>query len=174
MRHSNRVIAGIAAMSVLLLTAASAVAYSGQVAGSVSISVGATCGEVVTATATVLDADGVPVAGQAVDWSLVTVQSPLDKVNQTPTTTNAKGIATTTLTLATLNGTRRVRATVGAGTETEVSATAVVNPVCSGSLPNTSTLPPETPGGAVAAILAALALIACAGLTLRRLATPTR
>jgi len=171
MKHRTRWIAGLAALALVLGTAATALAYSGQVAASISISVKATCGETATATAKVLDADGAPVAGVSVDWALVTTQSASDKINKTPTTTNANGMASTTLTLGAVDGPRQIRATVGAGTETEVSAAAVVNPVCGEVLPNTSTLPAETRPGDTAALLAALAFAAGIALVLRRLAT---
>lgn len=174
MKHPTRLIAGFAAIALVLVTAASAVGYSGQVAASISISVRVTCGEAVTATATILDADGAPVAGRSVDWSLVTTPSASDKINKTPTTTNASGVATTTLTLAAVEGTRRIRATAGEGTENEVSATAVIDLTCGEVLPNTSTLPAETRGSDTAVLLAALAFVVGIALALRRLAPASR
>ena len=122
-------------------------------------------------TATILDAAGKPVAGQSVDWALVTTLSSSDKVNKTPTITNSSGVATTTVTLACVEGSRPVRATAGA-----VSAQAVLG-VTVGGLPNTSTLPvgaPTGPGALLVATILALAFVTGGGLTLRRLAATNR
>ena len=94
-------------------------------------------------TATILDANGAPVADQSVDWTFVTKQSASDTINTTPTATNAQGIATTTVTLGDTSGQRQIRATVKAAegsTSGDVSASGVVTQVC-GGLPQTSTLP---------------------------------
>ena len=175
MKHRGRLIAGLSAVLLALITAATAVGYTGQSAASITIAVkdSSACGQPTTLTATVLDAGGKPVTGQSVDWALVTTLSSSDKVNKTPTTTNSSGVATTTVTLACVDGSRPVRATAGA-----VSAQAVLGVTVSG-LPNTSTLPvgaPTAPGQA-APLLAMLLALACAaggGLTLRRLAATNR
>ena len=173
MRLPTRWIAGFSAVALVLATSASALGYTGQVLASISIAIDASgaCGETVPVTATLLDANGAPVAGESVDWTLVTTQSASDTINETPTTTNANGVATTTVTLAAVAGDREVRATAG-----DVSASAVVSQSCEG-LPNTSTLPAETPqrGAPLAGmLLVALALALGGGLTLRRLAATSR
>lgn len=173
MKHRSRWIAGLAAIALILVTAVTALAYSGQVPGSISISASASCTATSTATATVLDAEGAPVADVAVAWALVQTQSASDTVNS-PSITNAQGVATTTLTLAAVNGPRTIRATVGAGTEAEVSASAVLNPVCGEVLPNTSTVG-ETGSGGTAVLVAALAFVAgMAALAVRRLVPTSR
>ena len=173
MKHRGRLIAGLSAVLLALITAATAAGYTGQVAASITIAVkdSSACGQPTTVTATILDAAGKPVAGQSVDWALVTTLSSSDKVNKTPTTTNSSGVATTTVTLACVGGSRPVRATAGA-----VSAQVVLG-VTVGGLPNTSTLPVETAPGQAAPLLAtilALAFAAGGGLTLRRLAATNR
>ena len=174
MRHRIQLIAALSAVVLVLVTAVSALGYSGQVKGSISIRAAVTCDGPITATATLLDADGAPIAGESVAWSFVESPSASDKIDKTPTITNAKGVASTTLSLAPVNGVRRIRATAGEGTESEVSATAVINPVCSGTLPSTSTMPADTRGGDTAALLAALAFIVGLALTIRRLAPTSR
>ena len=174
MKHRGRLIAGLSAVLLALITAATAVGYAGgQSAASITIAVkdSSACGQPTTLTATVLDAGGKPVTGQSVDWALVTTLSSSDKVNKTPTTTNSSGVATTTVTLACVNGSRPVRATAGA-----VSAQAVLG-VTVGGLPNTSTLPvgaPTGPGALLVATILALAFVTGGGLTLRRLAATNR
>lgn len=172
MKRRTSLIAGVSAIALVLATAFTAFAYTGQVKGSLSISIKATptCGGPVTATATLLDADGLPIVGQSVAWSFVTTQSSKDKIVKTPTTTDAKGVATTTLTLAAVEGTRKIRATVVEGTADQVSATAVIDVRC-GGLPNTSTIPVEKSGSGAplaAALLVALAFAVGGGLMLRR------
>jgi len=173
MKLRTRWIAGFSAVALVLATSVAALGYTGQVLASISIAIEATgtCGETATVTATLLDANGAPVAGESVDWTLVTTQSASDTINETPTTTNANGVATTTVTLAAVAGDREVRATAG-----DVSASAVVSQSCEG-LPNTSTLPAEIPqrGAPLAGmLLVALALALGGGLTLRRLAATSR
>ena len=174
MKRRTRWIAGLAAVAVLLTATVTAFGYTGQVGGAVTVAAHGTirCGAPLSLTATFVDGSGAPVAGQSVVWSFVTAPSSSDRINRTPTTTNSQGVATTTVTLGLVAGTRRIRATAG-----DVSASAVLNPTCGASLPNTSTLPGETtPGQAVPilAILLAIALFAGSGLTVRRLVSARR
>jgi Bacterial Ig-like domain (group 1) len=172
MKRRTGWIAGLAAVAVLLTASATAFGYTGQVGGSVTVAAHGTvtCEAPFTLTATFVDANGKPVSGQSVDWSFVTSPSASDTISPTPTITNSRGVATTTATLGPVSGTRRIRATAGT-----VSATAVLNPSCGGAggvLPNTSTLPTETPSqdpplGAM--LLGALFLVIAGGLTVRRL-----
>ena len=168
MRAPNRWIAGVSAVVILLTTAAAAAGYTGQVEATATVAVRGTvsCDAPFTLTATFLDLDGVPVAETSVDWSFVTRPSPSDTINETPTMTNADGVARTTVSLAPVNGEREIRATAG-----EVSASTVVTAVC-GGLPRTDTLPEETPAGVppAAVLLLAFGCLAAGALVLRRLA----
>ena len=175
MKRRTGWIAGLAAVAVLLTASATAFGYHGQVVGSVTIAAHGTvsCGSAPTLSATFLDATGQPVSAQSVAWSFVTSPSASDAITHTPTITNSHGVATTTVVLAPVSGTRRIRATAGG-----VSASAVLSPSCASAvLPNTSTLPTATsdrdlvPG---ALLLGALALAFVGALTMRRLAAARR
>lgn len=170
MKRRTRWITGLSAVAALLTAATTAVGYTGQVLGTVTVAAQGTvtCDVPFTLTATIMDLNGAPVAGQSVDWSFVTGQFASDKINETPTITNSHGVATTTVTLAAVSATRRIRATAG-----NVSASTVLGQSC-GGLPNTSTLPTETPrpeAPLAAMLLVAIASVAGAGLMVRRLAT---
>ena len=180
MKRRTGWIAGLAAVAVLSATAVTAFGYQSQVKGLVTVSAHGTvtCGTGLALTATFVDANGLPVSGLSVDWSFVTSPSASDRLNRTPTTTDSKGVATTTVTLGPVSGDRTIKATAGT-----VSATAVLSASCGhsgGVLPNTSTLPAETaPGQAspfLGMLLAVFALVFAVGggLTLRRLATARR
>ena len=134
-------IAGLTAVAMLLTAVGSVAGYSGEVAATATVAVRGTvtCDAPFTLTATFIDAAGAPVAGLSVDWSFVSSPSSADKINKTPTITNNNGVATTTVSLAAVNGTRKIRATSG-----EVSASVVVTQAC-GGLPRTSTLPAGAP-----------------------------
>jgi hypothetical protein len=173
MKLRTRWIACLSAVAVLMMATATAFGYSGEVAATVTIAAQGTitCDVPFTVTATIVDVNGSPVSGQSVAWSWVATQSASDKINETPTTTNANGVATTTVALAPVTGNREIRATSG-----DVSASAVLGQSC-GGLPNTSTLPAETPrqGAPIAVMLVvALALALGGGLTLRRVAATSR
>ena len=165
MKHRTRWLAGFSAVLLTLMMAATAFAYNDTTKGSITIR----CVGHLTLSAKVLDANGAPVSGKSVAWSFVNAPSTSDRINRTPTTTNANGVATTTVTLGPASGNRQIRATAG-----DVSAAAVLALPCSGELPSTSTLPAETaPGGAapLLVMLLALAFVTGGGLTLRRLAS---
>jgi Bacterial Ig-like domain (group 1) len=167
-------VAGLAAVAVVLMTSVTAFGYQSQVKGSVTVAGKVTCGAPFTLTATFVDANGSPVAGQSVEWSFKAGDAS-DKINKTPTITNSDGVATTTVKLGHVSVSRTVQATAGT-----ISATAVLSASCGGSggvLPNTSTLPAETPapGAPLAALaMAALALAFVGGLGIRRLASAHR
>jgi hypothetical protein len=169
-------VAGLAAVAVLLVTSVTAFGYQHQVKGSVTVSGVVTCGSPFTLTATFVDANGKPVAGQSVDWSFLAGDTS-DKINKTPTITNSDGVATTTVKLGHVSVSRTVQATAGT-----ISATAVLNASCGptgGVLPNTSTLPGEAPSQdasltALAVAALALALAFVCGLRIRRLASTHR
>jgi hypothetical protein len=162
----------LVAVAVLLAASATAFGYQRQVKGSVTVAGKVTCGAPFTLTATFVDANGKPVAGEAVDWTFL-VGDTSDKINKTPTTTNADGVATTTVTLRRVTTPRTVQATAGT-----VQATAVLNASCGrsgGVLPNTSTLPTEAPSqDAPLAALALVAVVFAGGLSVRRLASAHR
>ena len=171
MTHRSRWLAGLAAIALAFITAATAFGYAGEVAAEVTVAgPGGTlkCGVNIPLTATVLDADGKPIAGQPVAWSWVSRVSASDVIKSSPTTTNASGVASTNVFLACVPGSRRIRATADA-----VSGSAVLNVTAAG-LPNTSTLPGETPAPQglpiIGTLLAVLAIAAGGGLTLRRIA----
>lgn len=162
MRARAQGLAGLAAIAALLLSAAIASGYTGQVAATANVAVRGevTCAAPFTVTATILDVDGAPVDELAVAWAFVTTQSADDTVGTTPTMTDATGVATTTVSLGAANGERTIRATAG-----DVSASVVVTGVC-GGLPRTSTAAPAPP----AASLGLVALLLASGLLAGRLA----
>jgi hypothetical protein len=175
MQRRTRWIAGFSAVLLTFGMVASVAGYDGQVPGSITV---AACGPNGTVTATVLDATGQPIDGQSVVWSLIVTVSPQDTLGQTPTTTNVHGVATTTVTLAPVDGNRTIRAVAG-----DIAGQAVFQ-CFSGEtqgitgLPATSTLPataPATPVGPGWALLVlGAAFLAGAGLMLRRLAPTHR
>ena len=177
MKRRTGWIASIAAVVLLLAATVPAFGYGAQVKGSVTVAAHGivSCGAPFTLTATFVDANGAPVSGQSVVWSFVTSPSASDTINHTPTVTNSHGVASTTVTLALVDGTRGIRATAD-----DVSATAVLSPSCTGAgavLPITSTLPHETASSQAALLLGMLLVLVFAvsgGLTLRRLAATHR
>ena len=172
MKQRTRWIAGLAAAALVLATAATAFAYEGQVDASITVGPrgSVTCDAPVTLVATLLDGEGQPMADESVAWSFVQSPSSSDQIDRTPTVTNAEGIATTTITLAPVSGTREIRATSG-----DVRASAIISPAC-GGLPSTSTAPASSPDGAPPAGLVLLVVlgVAGAGVALRRLPTTGR
>ena len=181
MRARTRWIAGLAAAAILLTATVTAFGYSGQVDAIVGVAAQGTitCGQPFTMTATVLDADGAPVADASIAWSFVTeaVVVGQDQHNadrhQLEGRRHHDGDA----------GSRQRRTDDPRdhhrgrdGATSEVSASGVVNQSC-GGLPRTDTLSPETPqGGAplAAVLVLVLGFAAGGGLTLRRLAATRR
>jgi hypothetical protein len=173
MKRRIRVLAGLWAVLLSLGLAASAFGYTGQVPGSITIAVqgSSACGDPLTVNATLLDTAGKPVTDQSVAWKLTETLSSSDKVNKTPTITNSNGVATTTVTLGCVNGSRPLRATAG-----ELSAQVVLT-VSTGGLPNTSTVPAEasgTPATLAFALLAGVVLALGGAWTLRRAVATSR
>jgi len=174
MKHRSQWLAGLAAVALALITSATAFGYQTTSGGAVTVAgPGGTlqCGVNLTVTATLVDSAGAPIAGQPVDWSFTSTPSTADKINKTPTTTNASGVAKTTVVLACVPGIRRLHAVAGA-----VSASGVLSVTAAG-LPNTSTLPGETPAPqnlpVLGTLLAVLAMAAGGVLALRRI-SPSR
>jgi hypothetical protein len=174
MKNRRRWFAGFAAVALALVTSATAFGYAGEVAGAVTIATpGGTlkCGVNITVTATIVDSAGKPIAGQPVDWSFTSSPSAADKINKTPTTTNASGVATTTVVLACVAGNRNLHAVADA-----VSASAVLGVTAAG-LPNTSTLPSETPAQGsplIGMLIAVLAMAAGGVFALRQISLSRR
>lgn len=171
--NRNRWFAGLAGTALALAMTATVYAYGAQVAGAVTVGVPSgtlECGVALTVTATVLDASSNPIAGQPVDWSFSSSPSNADVIDTTPTTTDANGVATTTVTLACVAGNRTVTATAD-----NISAGAVLGITASG-LPRTSTMPDGSPVGnlPIATILALLAVLAGGGIIIRRFAFSPR
>ena len=174
MQHRSPWLAALAAVALALVTSATALGYGPTVAAAVTIGTpGGTlqCGVNVTVTATIVDAAGKPIAGQPVDWSFKSSPSSADKINRTPTNTNAEGVATTTVVLACVAGNRYLHAVADA-----VGASAVLGVTAAG-LPNTSTLPSETPAQGlplVGTLLAVLAMAVGGAFALRQISLSRR
>ncbi len=173
MNPRSRSLAVVAGTALALAMSATVFAYAGQVVAVLTVSGPSgslKCGTPVTLRATALDATGAPIEGQTIDWAFTSTPSSKDKVNSTPTITNASGVATTTVTLACVVGQRTVTATGD-----NVSAGAVLS-LTLGGLPGTSTAPGGAPAGdlPIASILAVLAVLAGSGFMLRRFALGLR
>jgi hypothetical protein len=156
-----------------LVMTVTAFGYAGQTLA--TITVGAPsgtlkCNTAITVTATLISTDGDPFTGETVKWKFSSTPSNSDKINKTPTTTNSKGVAKTTVTLACVAGNRRVTATSDG-----ISAGAVLS-VTSAGLPRTSTLPGGNPAGdlPIGMILALFAVLIGGGIIIRRVATSPR
>lgn len=167
----RRWLAGLAAVLLAIVMAGTALGYAGEVAASVTVtrpSGTLKCGVNITVSATILDAAAKPIEGQPVTWKFTSTPSSADKIKTVHTVTNAQGVAHTTVVLACVPGSRRIRATAD-----DVYGSAVLNVTAAG-LPNTSTLPGRAPAPqdlpAFGVLLAVLALAAGGGLTLRRIA----
>jgi hypothetical protein len=131
--------AGAAALLLLSVAAPAAFAYEGQVAQQVTVAGPAgtlSCNMALTVTATVLDAGGKPVDNRAIAWTFGAGKVTGDQIVTASTTTNATGVATTTVKLACVVGNRTVIATADAS-----SGQAVLGITATG-LPPTGTTPP--------------------------------
>jgi hypothetical protein len=170
MMHRRRWLAGLAAVALALITAATAFGYAGEVAGAITVAgPGGTlkCGVNIHVTATVVDASGKRIAGQPVNWTFLSTPSTQDRIVDKSTVTLSNGVATATVVLACVPGSRRIRAAADA-----VFGTAVLNVTAAG-LPNTSTLPtgaPRSPDSPLGTLLAVLALALGGAFVVRQLA----
>ena len=155
--------ATLAAALLSAIAASTVFGYAGQVAAQVSVA-GPTgnivCNTPVTVSATVLDVNGKPFDATTVTWSFKSGEQAGDKVSPTTSTTNADGVATTTVTLACVVGSRTLDATAGT-----VVASAVLG-ITSHGLPNTATTPVSAPAGTPAWELALAAFAVLAGLAM--------
>ncbi len=175
MSTRRRWMAGIAATFLAVAMAGTAFGYAGEVASSVSVARPSgilKCGVKVTVRATVRDAKGKAIAGQPVTWSFTSTPTKADKILHKTSITSSAGVATTTVVLACVPGSRRLRARAD-----NVYGSAVLNVTAAG-LPNTSTAPGDTPAAPglpiFGTLLAALALAAGGGIVLRRFAVARR
>jgi hypothetical protein len=175
MKHRSPWLAGLAAITLALITTATAFGYAAQVAAAVTVGTQGgpvKCGAALVVTATVLDANGKPIVGQLVYWSFASTPSSADVIKKSPTKTDGKGVARTIVVLACVPGSRTIRAKAGT-----VYASAVLG-VTGGGLPNTSTLPGETPApqdlSLLGTLLAVLAMAAGGVLALRRISLSRR
>lgn len=104
MRSRRVPLGGLAAgLALTLFIAASAGAYSGEVAATISGSSPdgpQPCETPITMSATVQDIDGKLIEGQPVAWAFVSGNISGDVIGDTSTTTNASGVATTTVRFA--------------------------------------------------------------------------
>jgi len=156
MQHRRWWLAGFAAATLALITSATALGYAGQTAAAITIAgpAGAVaCGTDVTVTATITDSTGAPVTDQAVVWSFTSSPSAADRILDKTTTTDSSGVATTTVVLACVAGSRHLGAVAGA-----VSASAVLGVTAAG-LPNTSTVPTQVPSQGIPIIATLLILL---------------
>lgn len=173
MKARNRFLAGLAGVAMAMAMTATAFGYSGQVLGTISVagpSGTLKCNVPLTVTATLLDVAGQPFTGETVTWAITSSPSSADRVNQATSTTNASGVATTTVTLACVAGNRTVTATSG-----EISAGAVLAITAAG-LPRTTTLSDNGPAGGlpIPTILALFAVLAGGAIIIRRVASSPR
>jgi hypothetical protein len=174
MTSRRRWLAGLAAIALALVTAATAFGYAGEVAGSVTVT-GPTgklkCGVVYTLSAVIRDAAGKRIAGQPVAWKLLSTPSTKDKLRPLSKATGSNGVAKAQIKMACVPGSRRVAATADG-----VQGTLVLN-LTAGGLPNTSTLPAEAPASPFApmgALFATLAVAVGGAFVLRQLALDRR
>ena len=138
----------LAATGLLLALAVPAVAaYETPVAQSVTVTAPSgtlACKTEIPVSATILDANGLPLANTAVTWSMTTAVSSQDAILDVTTTTDANGVATTKVYLDCIVGQRSVEARAGTAFGGAVLGITSV-PAGTGSLPNTSTPSNQTP-----------------------------
>ena len=132
MKRRDGVLALLSGLVLVLAGATAVAAYEGQTPYTITVRAGC---DVDTVTATVVDMDGNPVAGQVVKWTLERGVNSTDTIGP-ESTTNASGVATTPVTLAPVGTERTVVATAGSA-----SGSAVVDALCGEFLPITSTAP---------------------------------
>jgi hypothetical protein len=172
MRPRNRLLAVTAGTLLALAVAAMAFAYAGQTLKTITVTgPGGTlkCGVPFTVTATLLATDGTPFAGEPVTWTFSVTPSGADKIDPSSTITDSSAVATTTVTLACVDGDRRITATSDG-----VSGSAVLSLAAIG-LPRTSTLPAAPAGDpAIETLLALIAVLAGGVIMVRRIVSSPR
>ena len=148
MKRQDGVLALLSGLVLVLAGATAVAAYQGQTPYTITVRGGC---DVSSVTASVVDMDGNPVAGQVVKWTLEKAVNSTDTIGA-ESTTNASGMATTPVTLAPVGTERTVVATAGA-----VSGSAVIDALCGEFLPITSTAPVQ-PGSDVLPLLLLIVL----------------
>lgn len=175
----HRWLAALAGVGLALGMTATAAAYGHQVPQTITVTPSSaifTCDQPASVSATVLDQDGLPLAGETVTWSITTSPSADDQIFEVTTTTNTDGVAETDIQVACVPGDRTITATAG-----DVSGSAVVAVEGGGvlgatsrpTLPPTSTSPLEpVPGGMPSPLVPlGFAVVIAAALILRRSAS---
>ena len=154
MKRLDGVLALLSGLVLVLAGATAVAAYQGQTPYTITVRGGC---DVSTVTATVVDMDGKPVLGQVVKWTLDGAIKGTDTIGA-ESTTNASGVATTSVTLAPVGGERTVVATAGS-----VSGSAVVDTLCGEFLPITSTAPAHRGADVLPLLLLIVLAISIAG-----------
>jgi len=166
MKHRSRWLGGLTGVGLILATSTAVFGYAGQVAGTVTVTTGpVVCTAPVAVSATVLETGtGSPIEGQLVTFAFTASQTG-DRFTSVTATTNAMGVASTTVSLACTPGTRTIVAVADdVRGEAVLGLTLTPAPARPASgLPNTSTGGAEMP-----ALLAALVAAASGGILLRR------
>ena len=148
MKRRDGAVALLAGLVLVLAGVTAVAAYEGQTPYTITVTGGC---DVSSVTATVVDMDGNPVAGQVVTWKLEGAVQAIDTIGA-ESATNASGVATTPVTLAPVADERTVVATAGT-----VHGSAVIDALCGEFLPITSTAPAR-PGPAVPSLMLLFAL----------------
>lgn len=151
-----------------LVAVTSVAAYSAQVTATVVVSGPSgpqACNTPITITAQVQDVSGNLIAGQPVQWSMVSGNITGDTILDTTTTSNASGIASTQVQFACTPH------SVTFGVLADQASGTLVLSVSGQGLPRTDTAP-ET--STLAMMLAALAVLIGSGTILRRFAVDRR
>jgi hypothetical protein len=169
MRNRTAPLAGlIGGLMLALALAATVAAYAGQVAATVEVtgpSGPQACGTPITVSALVQETGGALIEGQSVDWSFESGNVTGDSIIRATSTTNASGIASTTVQFACSPHSVVLNAVAD---ETTGTATIAVS---GEGLPRTDTAPASSSLGIA---LAALAVLVGSGMMLRRLALGNR
>ena len=148
---------GVAAVLLLSVAASATFAYQGQIVNQVTVTGPAgsiSCGVPLTLHATLLDSNGVAVDNRAVVWTFGAGHVTGDQIGQPSTTTNALGVATTTVTLACLVGNRTIVATAGSSSgQTVLILGQIVGGATGSPAAGTTTTPPPTAGSSPTGII---------------------
>ncbi len=172
MRNRKSLFGGILGGALLTLAVAATVfGYAGQVAATVVVtgpSGAQSCGTPLTLTATVRTIEGTLIAGQPVTWSFDSGNLSGDKILDTTTTTNSKGVATTRVQLSCSSHSVRFLVTAD-----DAQGTVTVRTTGEG-LPRTDIAPSSDTTPLPLVLLAGLAVLVGSGTILRRFATDRR
>lgn len=162
----------LAGLALALITASAAGAYSGEVAATISGSSPSgpqACGTPITMSATVQDIGGKLIEGQPVAWAFLSGNIAGDVIASVSTTTNASGVATTTVQFACSAHT--VTMSVLADTATG----SFVTVISGAALPRTDTFATSAPASSIPGFaLAGLAVLLGSATILLRLSRGRR